>query len=40
MKFYQNNKLVATLEKTDACLGVNKKNQYRNARQHLGIKRR
>lgn len=25
MKFYQNNKLVATLEKTGACLGENKK---------------
>ncbi|WP_298060628.1 hypothetical protein [uncultured Helicobacter sp.] len=25
MKFYQNNKLVATLEKTSACLGGNKK---------------
>lgn len=25
MKFYQNNKLVATLEKTGVCLGENKK---------------
>lgn len=25
MKFYQNNKLVATLEKTGACLGENTK---------------